>query len=153
MKLTHIVLHSVCGLFLFAACTSKSEKRNAAAQDTTEISTADTLASQATAFATIEFEEPIFNFNQVKEGEIVAHDYTFTNVGAVPLILSKVNASCGCTTPDFSKNPILPGQKGVVKVSFNSDGQVGMQQKIITVASNASNAITTVQLKGEVLKK
>jgi len=75
------------------------------------------------------------------------------NSGDAPVIISKVTASCGCTQPEFSKSPILPGGKSEIHVTFNSEGQVGKQQKIITIQSNASNGLTTVQLKGEVLGK
>src|SRR5690606_2927490 len=98
----------------------------------------------------IEFSENEFNFGEVKEGEIVDHVYEFTNTGSTPVILGRVTASCGCTTPSYTQTPILPGEKGEVKVSFNSDGQVGRQQKIVTIVSNAENNITTIQLKGEV---
>jgi len=98
----------------------------------------------------IEFSESEFNFGEVKEGEIVDHVYEFTNTGSTPVILGRVTASCGCTTPSYTQTPILPGEKGEVKVSFNSDGQVGRQQKIVTIVSNAENNITTIQLKGEV---
>ncbi len=154
MKLLNITLQSICGLLIFSACSGNGDKKAENATDTTAIAvTTDSLAQAASSFGTVEFEEPVFDFGQVKEGEVVEHTYTFKNVGDAPLILSNVSASCGCTTPEFSKNPVLPGQTGSVKVVFNSDGQAGKQQKIVTVSSNGSNSITTVQLKGEVLKK
>ncbi len=101
----------------------------------------------------IEFAESEFDFGVVKEGEIVDHVYQFTNTGTTPVIIGRVSASCGCTTPSYTQTPILPGKEGEIKVSFNSDGQVGKQQKIVTVVSNAENNITTIQLKGEVTAK
>lgn len=100
----------------------------------------------------IEFVETAFDFGQVKEGEVVEHVYTFNNTGTSPIILSRVSASCGCTTPSYTQTPILPGKSGEIKVSFDSNGQVGKQQKIVTVVSNAENGVTTIQLKGEVNK-
>jgi len=133
--------------FIVGACGSgDTKKAEQTSGDTTSI-------TQPTAAGKIEFADPAFDFGQIKEGEIVEHTFTFKNVGTAPIILSEVNASCGCTTPDYSKTPVLPGKVGEVKVAFNSMGQAGKQQKIVTVMSNAENGITTVQLKGEVLKK
>lgn len=118
-----------------------------------EEQTTDTTANEAAKGGEIEFEESIFDFGQIKEGEVVEHVYTYTNSGTAPVILSQVSASCGCTTPSYTQKPVLPGKSGEIKVSFASDGQVGKQQKIVTVVSNAENGVTTVQLKGEVLPK
>src|SRR5690606_34226755 len=114
----------------------------------------DTVANKAaTGGGIIEFEETAFDFGEVKEGEVIEHVYTYTNTGKTPVILSQVSASCGCTTPSYTQTPVLPGKSGEIKVSFDSNGQVGKQQKIVTIASNAENGVTTVQLKGEVLPK
>lgn len=114
------------------------------------VSSTNTTASQQQGL--VEFEEPVFDFGKVKEGVVVEHVFKFKNAGTAPVILSQVSASCGCTTPDFTKEPVLPGKIGEIKVSFNSLGQVGTQQKIVTVSSNAENRVTTVQIKGVVEK-
>lgn len=113
----------------------------------------DTLANETAKGGKIEFEESVFDFGEVKEGEVIDHVYTYTNTGTVPVILSQVSASCGCTTPSYTQTPVLPGKSGEVKVSFDSNGQVGKQQKIVTIVSNADDRVTTIQLKGEVLPK
>lgn len=100
----------------------------------------------------ISLENAVYEFGTVKEGAKVEHTYSFTNTGKSPLILSNVSASCGCTTPEYSKHPINPGEKGSVTVVFDSQNQVGMQQKIITILSNAEPSRTILQLKGEVKK-
>jgi len=102
--------------------------------------------------ATLEVENDSYDFGEVKEGEKVEHEFTFTNTGSEPLIISKVQASCGCTTPEYSKNPIAPGAEGKVKVVFNSAGQLGKQHKVITVTSNATTPNTVLHLRGEVKK-
>ncbi|NQD70580.1 DUF1573 domain-containing protein [Sphingobacterium shayense] len=121
-----------------------SDKQTAQSSDSIENSGDQVMGGK------IEFVESEFDFGVVKEGEVVEHVYEFTNTGTTPIILGRVSASCGCTTPSYTQTPILPGKQGEVKVSFNSDGQVGKQQKIVTVVSNAENNITTIQLKGEV---
>lgn len=102
--------------------------------------------------AVLEVADDTYDFGTVKEGEKVEHEFTFTNTGSSPLILSNVQASCGCTTPEYSKNPIAPGDQGLVKVVFNSAGQLGKQHKVITVTSNAASSHTLLHLRGEVEK-
>ena len=123
-----------------------------AAEATTETTTEGTT-TEANGGGKVEFAETAIDFGKVKEGEIVERVFTYTNTGTEPVILSQVSASCGCTTPSYTQTPVLPGEKGEVKVSFDSKGQTGKQQKIITVVSNAENRVTTVQLKGEVEPK
>lgn len=137
--------------FVVAALVSCGNAENKAGEATDSVSATDTAAAAGTG--KIEFAESAFDFGQVNEGEIVEHAYAFTNTGTSPVILSRVSASCGCTTPSYTQTPILPGKTGEIKVSFDSNGQVGKQQKIVTVVSNAENGVTTVQLKGDVLAK
>ncbi|MBK1441507.1 DUF1573 domain-containing protein [Parapedobacter sp. ISTM3] len=102
--------------------------------------------------AVLEVENDAYDFGKIKEGEKVEHEFKFTNTGTSPLIISNVQASCGCTTPEYSKNPIAPGDEGMVKVVFNSAGQLGKQHKVVTVMSNASSPNTLLHLRGEVEK-
>ncbi|WP_262246330.1 DUF1573 domain-containing protein [Parapedobacter soli] len=104
------------------------------------------------AGAILEVTEDSFDFGVITEGKKVEHEFRFTNTGSSPLIISNVQASCGCTTPEYSKNPIAPGDEGLVKVVFNSAGQVGKQHKVITVTSNAVSPNTLLHLRGEVKK-
>ncbi|MBD1426328.1 DUF1573 domain-containing protein [Sphingobacterium arenae] len=141
------ILKSFFICFAFAALVSCGNAGNKEEQAT------DTTASDLVQGGKIEFEESVYDFGEIKEGEVVDHVYTYTNTGTAPIILSQVSASCGCTTPSYTQTPVLPGKSGEVKVSFDSNGQVGKQQKIVTISSNAENRVTTVQLKGEVLSK
>lgn len=100
--------------------------------------------------AEITFESSVYEFGEVKEGEKVEYTFNFTNTGKSPLIISNVSASCGCTTPEYSKHPIAPNEEGSVKVVFDTQNQVGMQQKLITILSNAEPSRSIVQLKGQV---
>ncbi len=98
------------------------------------------------------FDSDSFNFGTIKVGEIVEHEFTLVNTGEAPLIISNVHASCGCTTPDYSKTPIAPGEKGMVKVRFDSNGQMGNQHKIVTVTSNAMEKNMLLHVRGEVVR-
>ncbi len=131
---------------LLVGCSNQSATKTEQNVEQPVVSTTDTTASKQQGV--IEFEESAFDFGKVKEGAVVEHIFKFKNTGVAPVILSQVSASCGCTTPDFTKEPVLPGKVGEIKVSFNSLGQVGNQQKIVTVSSNAENRVTTIQIKG-----
>ncbi|MDF2518999.1 MAG: hypothetical protein K0R59_4295 [Sphingobacterium sp.] len=143
---------ALASVLFFSCGNAQKEKVEAATIGPAAVAT-DSLSSAAAKLGKVEFAESAFDFGQVKEGAEVKHTFVLKNTGDAPIILSKVTASCGCTQPEFSKSPILPGKTSDIHVTFKSEGQVGKQQKIITVQSNASNSMTTVQLKGEVLPK
>jgi hypothetical protein len=142
--------------FSLTYCTNNASKTEETALDKSilEIENKGAATSEAKNenAPVISLENAVYEFGTVKEGEKVEHTYSFTNTGKSPLILSNVSASCGCTTPEYSKHPINPGEKGSVTVVFDSQNQVGMQQKIITILSNAEPSRTILQLKGEVKK-
>lgn len=106
---------------------------------------------------TIVFEEKAFDFGKVMEGDIVEHDYTFTNTGTEPLVLKKVKASCGCTTPSWPRNAIAPGEKAKIHARFDTKrrGRPGgaPQNKSITVTGNIDGGKVVLKLKGMVDKK
>lgn len=145
-------------LVLFASCNAGNNKANEAAADIPMEQVGKQPVGQSiipgadSSGAVLELAEDAYDFGVVKEGEQVAHEFTFTNTGTSPLIISNVQASCGCTTPEYSKNPIAPGDEGMVKVIFNSAGQVGKQHKVVTVTSNAASRNTLLHLRGEVKK-
>lgn len=85
----------------------------------------------------MEFVETKFDFGTIKEGEVVKHEYRFRNTGTAPLLISKADASCGCTVPSFPKEPIAPGAEGVITVQFDSHGRSGHQEKNVIISSNA----------------
>jgi hypothetical protein len=153
MKLNLILIFIA---FSLTYCTNNASKTEETALDKSilEIENKGAATSEAKNenAPVISLENAVYEFGTVKEGEKVEHTYSFTNTGKSPLILSNVSASCGCTTPEYSKHPINPGEKGSVTVVFDSQNQVGMQQKIITILSNAEPSRTILQLKGEVKK-
>jgi Protein of unknown function (DUF1573) len=103
--------------------------------------------------ARITFDEPMFDFGEIKEGDEVNHVYKFTNTGKAPLIIQNARASCGCTTPEWSNEPIPPGGTGQVLAKFNSDGRTGQQSKLIFVTANTSPNETKLKLSGFVQAK
>ncbi len=115
------------------------------------------LAVCTLAFAqqpVITFEKTEHNFGQINEADgRVTTIFTFKNEGMAPLVLSNVRASCGCTTPTWTKTPVEPGQTGDITVTYNPNGRPGKFQKTITITSNASNPTTKLTIRGEVIPK
>jgi hypothetical protein len=117
--------------------------------------TSDMVNNSATAsgeenipVSAIKFDQDTFNFGTVMEGERVAHAFTFTNTGKNALVISKAIGSCGCTVPEWPKEPIAPGGKGKIDVVFNSERRVGKASKDVTVYANTEPATSKVTLKG-----
>lgn len=96
------------------------------------------------------FPEDKFNFGKIKEGDKVRHAFKFKNLGDNPLMISDAIASCGCTVPSFSKEPILPGGEGEILVEFNSANRKGHQSKNVLIISNADREKISVSFEAEV---
>jgi len=102
----------------------------------------------------ITFEKTEHDFGKINEGDgRVSVVFEFKNEGMAPLILSNVRASCGCTTPTWTKEPVEPGQKGSITVTYNPNGRPGRFQKTVTITSNATEPTQRVYIKGEVIPK
>jgi hypothetical protein len=86
----------------------------------------------------ITFEHETWDFGTIIEGEVVEHSYTFKNTGTKPLLISDVQASCGCTIPEWPREPIATGQEGTIKLQFNSNGKSENINKDVTIFSNAN---------------
>jgi hypothetical protein len=99
---------------------------------------------------TIQFEETEYNFGKVKAGTPVKHEYKFKNTGKEPLVISNAKGSCGCTVPDWPKEPIPVGGTGKILVEFDSKGKSGNQTKQVTVTANTDPPQTIIYIKGEV---
>lgn len=89
-----------------------------------------------------------FQFGNITEGDIVEHDFKFKNDGQFPLIINNVTASCGCTIPEWPREPISPGAESSIKVRFNSKGKPGPQVKTITVFANTEPAYSELRIQG-----
>lgn len=100
-----------------------------------------------------EFKEESFDFGTFNEGIQAEHEFTFTNTGTAPIIITNVRASCGCTTPNWTKDPVPPGGTGVIKASYNSKGRPGVFNKSITITSNATESSKVLFIKGIVNKE
>jgi hypothetical protein len=116
---------------------------------------AQTAPAAATAKADgpqIKVMEDKYDFGTIKQGDIVDHVFKFKNVGTKPLIISNIGVSCGCTVPDWSKEPVMPGKTGTLSAKFNSAGKMGMQTKVLTIESNSAAGASTATLTGNVVE-
>ncbi len=100
------------------------------------------------------FETSSHDFNKIKEdGGKVEYTFVFKNMGSEPVIINKVKSTCGCTTPDWSKEPVAPGNTGKIRVVYNPLNRPGKFYKTVTITSNAENSPVTLKISGEVLPK
>jgi hypothetical protein len=100
----------------------------------------------------IEFEEDVFNFGEMTQGEKVSFEFKFKNTGDSPLVILSVKPSCGCTVAeDWPDHPIEPGDGGVIPVEFNSEGKKGHQSKSITLVANTEPRTTVLMIEGDII--
>ncbi len=100
--------------------------------------------------AEIKFDKVEYDFGTFSENEAIQETvFTFTNTGNAPLIINQAVASCGCTIPEYTKNPIMPGKKGQIKVTYNGKGKFpGHFKKSITVRTNGITEMTRLYIEG-----
>ncbi len=87
----------------------------------------------------ISFKDKLYDFGVISRGDTVEHTFYFENIGTAPLKILSARGSCGCTVPKYSREEIAPGEKGEVFVRFNSAGKSGMQNKTVTLVTNATD--------------
>ncbi|KFF22772.1 DUF1573 domain-containing protein [Chryseobacterium sp. JM1] len=110
----------------------------AAAQVSAEAATTAPASNQPST--SVALSENNFDFGKIKKGDKVQHIYEITNTGKNPLVISEVKPGCGCTAPDFTKEPILPGKKGKITLHFDSSSFDGNVQKYADVFANVDKA-------------
>ena len=99
------------------------------------------------------FDEIKYDFGDIVEGDVVNTVFKFKNTGKTPLIITNARASCGCTIPDYSREPIAVGEEGEIKVEFNSRGKVGKNNKRITLTTNTEKGREFLNILANVAKK
>lgn len=107
--------------------------------------------SKGNELPVMEFERDIHDFGKLIAGEKAVYSFKFTNVGKADLVISQVNSSCGCTVPRFPKEAIKPGESGSIKVTFDSSGRKGIQNKGITIVSNCQPNNILIRIKAQVI--
>ena len=137
----------VIAAFAFAVTVNAQDKAPAVSP----LTPATTAPAQENPNAgEFKFDVETYDFGTIKQGESVTYDFSFTNVGKDPLIITEAHGSCGCTVPVWPKEPLKKGDKGQIKVTFNSTGKMGLQDKTVTITSNAKGGPKVLHLKGNV---
>ena len=110
------------------------------------------ISGLSLAQPSVKFETQKKNFGFVKKGEVVKIEFPFTNNGNQPLLITAAKVECSCTTVDYPKQPILPNEKGMVIISFDTKTVYDRQDRIVVIVSNAKNNEQKIRFKGVVLK-
>ncbi|MDR1876351.1 MAG: DUF1573 domain-containing protein [Flavobacteriaceae bacterium] len=135
-------MNKIVTVFLIIVVTlnlsSCHKKEDAFTKETEEVQgkRSDTGGLKITEESIIEFDEETYDFKEIEKGAEVTHIFKFTNVGKRPLIISEVRPSCGCTTPKYTKDPVAPGKKGSITVTFDSSNFEGTVYKSVAVSGN-----------------
>ena len=157
-----IFMLAVVSMFM-VSCQGDKDGAKDAARAELENTGADAVATSSNTVQTpaadavpvgpttnIEFAETKHDYGIIEQGEKVSHIFTFKNSGSEPLVLSNVKASCGCTTPSWTKEPVAPGESGEVHVEFDSKGKSGKQTKTVTITANTDPTTTILTITGEI---
>ena len=147
LKIRRLLAVVVIGLCVLTACEEKTDGKLSTDLVTSPKSATETSDKQAA----IKFDKEEHDFGTLLQGEVVSYSFHFTNVGNMPLIVSEVGSSCGCTVGDYPREPIAPGKTGSIKVTYNSAGHNGFKSRYLTVMTNTNPAKTTLRIKGKVL--
>jgi hypothetical protein len=108
------------------------------------------VAAQAQSkVAEFKFDKESHDFGKIPVNKPVSVDFKFTNIGDEPIIITKVETTCGCTVPDYTKTPVKKGESGLVKVTYNPTGAALPFSKSITITSNAKTTTKVLYIKGE----
>ncbi|PCH67597.1 MAG: hypothetical protein COC01_05515 [Bacteroidetes bacterium] len=142
-----LILFAVSILF---SCQSANTPEEISSNMVTNPATASGNKTES-ALPEISFEHETHDFGKIIQGEKVSYTYKFTNTGDSDLIITKADGSCGCTLPKWPKEPIPPGEDGVIEVIFNSEGKKGIQNKRITLVMNTIPNKKELFLKAEVI--
>ena len=142
-----LFLMAICA-GLFTACQNNSNNTEDTSKTTSEVALVD-----AENAPKVTVEKSIFEFGEITQGEKVSYDFKFKNTGKTPLIITDASATCGCTVPEYPKTPIKPGESGTIKVIFDSTGKLGLQDKVVTITSNANPRFEDLHVVGNIIEK
>lgn len=132
------------GLF---ACKNNSEKLSTDLVNNPN--SADTTVASEN-MPQFQFETDLHDFGKAIEGEILTYSFKFKNSGKADLVIATASATCGCTVPTFSKEPIRPNEEGIVTVTFNTKGKMGFQHKTVTLVANTQPSNYVLNIKATV---
>ena len=141
----------LAGVFAMTFVSCKDKAAEKVKEENVEIA-ADRDAKNAD-YPVMTFAEVEHDFGTINEGDVVEHKFTFTNTGKAPLVIVSAKGSCGCTVPDWPKEPVAPGATGEMLVKFNSNGKPNQQTKQVTITANTEAGQEILKIKAMVTPK
>lgn len=102
-------------------------------------------------FAKFEFENTEHDFGDIKQGDVLLYSFKYKNVGKTHLIIRNVTASCGCTVPNWNKEPLPPNEESEIQIQFNTSGRRGGQHKTIRIFANTKEIETQLSFTAQVI--
>jgi hypothetical protein len=128
---------------VLASCGSKAREEYAGNSQ---------AALESRGTANIEFRTTRYDFGTVSQGEKLSYTFIYKNTGTAPLVIHSARADCGCTLPEYSSEPLGPGEEGRLKVIFDTRGFAGRQTKTVQLATNAEDPLVTLALRALIEK-
>lgn len=102
----------------------------------------------------LEFNKNVHDYGSIKEEvEVALSKFEFTNTGKTPVVIQRVSTSCGCAAPSYTREPVLPGKKGEVRVAYNTVHRPGNFRKHVRVYTNVPDTVFTLRIEGHVIPK
>lgn len=150
MKPCFFYLFVIFSAVFIISCNNSSKQEGVSTDVVNNPATADGN-SDTSAIPVIKFNFEEHDFGQIIQGEKVSIAFKFKNIGKADLVIAAANAGCGCTVPNYPKNPIQPGKEGVVEISFNSAGKRGFQSQRVSIVANTQPNTTVLTLKANVV--
>ncbi|MBK9318968.1 MAG: DUF1573 domain-containing protein [Bacteroidetes bacterium] len=145
-----------CSILLSACSNPEKEKENGEMRVSPDIVNNPASASgeqRENPLPAFSFEMTNYDFGTINSGDEVKYEFKFKNSGNADLIISQVKGSCGCTTPEYTQDPVKPGDEGNIKVTFRSAGMAGQIVKDITILANTQPTTKVLTISGEVIQK
>jgi hypothetical protein len=157
----NVMFVAIVSLLTMAACKNKSEsnvihlddKKNVLPQNQFGEVIVPKKEYKKGEFPAIEIPEANFDFGTINQGDKVEHVFKFKNIGKNDLYVMHAQASCGCTIPEWTKEPVKPGANGEIKIIFNSAGKSGEVQKTVTLMTNTEAGSEIISFKVNILTK
>ena len=141
----------LAGVFAMTFVSCKDDAAKKVKEENVEI--AAERDAKNTDFPVMTFAETEHDFGTINEGDVVEHKFSFTNTGKAPLVIVSAKGSCGCTVPEWPKEPIAPGATGEMLVKFNSNGKPNQQTKQVTITANTEAGKEMLKIKAMVTPK
>ena len=139
----------ILSVIVLASCSNSDDKKittNLVNNPLTANENAD-----AVAMPVIEVAQDFFDFGEMPQKESVSTEFILKNTGDAPLLIRSAKGSCGCTVPEWPKEPVAVGNEAIIKVTFNSAGKSGKQNKTVTLVSNAIPNTKVITINGNVI--